>query len=90
MSLLKRIERSQQPASSGEGSVAKMRELRVRRQAAGSTRDAYADIKTRVQNQLIAEIDPQMDMSRTDEVRGTIEEMFDQILAEGEHRPQPR
>jgi pilus assembly protein CpaF len=35
-----------------------------------------------VQNQLIAEIDPKMDMSQTDEVRSTIEEMFDQILAE--------
>jgi pilus assembly protein CpaF len=59
-----------------------MRELRVRRQASSATRDAYADVKTRVQNQLIAEIDPKMDMSQTDEVRATIEEMFDQILAE--------
>jgi pilus assembly protein CpaF len=31
---------------------------------------------------LIAELDPKMDMSRTDEVRETIEELFDQILAE--------
>ena len=83
MSLLKRIERSQQPSSSGEeGSVSKMQELRVRRQSSASSRDAYADIKTRVQNQLIAEIDPHMDMSRTDEVRGQIEDLFDQILAD--------
>jgi len=45
-------------------------------------RDAYSDVKARVQNQLIAEIDPKMDMSHTDEVRETIEEMYDQILAE--------
>jgi pilus assembly protein CpaF len=59
-----------------------MRELRVRRQAVSPARDAYSDIKGRVQNRLIAEIDPQMDMSQTDEVRATIEELFDQILAE--------
>ncbi len=84
MSLLKRIERSQQPAAGGAGSssASKMRELRVRRQAISPARDAYSDIKTRVQNRLIAEIDPQMDMSQTDEVRMTIEELFDQILAE--------
>jgi len=83
MSLLKRIERNQQPsASSDSGAASKMRELRVRRQSATASRDAHSDIKTRVQNQLIAELDPKMDMSRTDEVRGTIEELFDQILAE--------
>jgi pilus assembly protein CpaF len=59
-----------------------MRELRVRRQSVTHGKDQHADIKTRVQNQLIAELDPKMDMSRTDEVRSTIEELFDQILAE--------
>jgi pilus assembly protein CpaF len=82
MSLLKRIEQSQQPDASARGTGSKMRELRVRRQSVAPSRDAYADVKTRVQNQLIAEIDPKMDMSQTDEVRSTIEEMFDQILAE--------
>ncbi len=89
MSLLKRIERSQRPAStpartggSSGGSAAKMRQLRVRRRAVDPSRDTYMDIKSRVQNQLIAEIDPQMDMSQVDEVRATIEELFDQILAE--------
>jgi len=82
MSLLKRIEQNQQPDVQARSSGSKMRELRVRRQAVAPSRDAYADVKTRVQNQLIAEIDPKIDMSRTDEVRGTIEEMFDQILAE--------
>ncbi len=84
MSLLKRIERTQKPAEATESSASasKMRELRVRRQAISPARDAYTDIKSRVQNRLIAEIDPQMDMSRTDEVRSTIEQLFDQILAE--------
>jgi len=83
MSLLKRIEQSQQPTvGGGTQSMSKMRELRVRRQAVSPARDAYTDIKSRVQNKLIAELDPQTDMSRTDEVRSTIEELFDQILAE--------
>jgi pilus assembly protein CpaF len=83
MSLLKRIEQSQQPAAQPEGgTVSKMRELRVRRQSVAAVRDTRTDIKTRVQNQLIAEMDPKMDMSRTDEVRGQIEELFDQILTE--------
>lgn len=82
MSLLKRIERSQQGETDTRAAGTKMHELRVRRQAVSPSRDAYADVKTRVQNQLIAEIDPKMDMSQTDEVRATIEEMFDQILTE--------
>jgi len=40
------------------------------------------DLKNRVQNQLIAELDPAMDVSRTGEVRGTIKEMYDAILQE--------
>ena len=81
MSLLKRIERNQQPSARTEGGTSKMRELRVRRQMSSSG-DAHSDIKTRVQNQLLAELDPKMDMSRTDEVRETIEELYDQILSE--------
>jgi pilus assembly protein CpaF len=45
-------------------------------------RDAYHEIKSRVQNRLIAELDPKMDISQTDEVRTTIEELFDAILNE--------
>ena len=83
MSLLKRIEQSQQPATSpGADPASKMSQLRVRRQPVSPARGAYADIKSRVQSKLIAEIDPQMDMARTDEVRSMIEELFDQILAE--------
>jgi pilus assembly protein CpaF len=55
--------------------------MQVRRRAAPS-RDAYMDLKTRIQNKLIAELDPTMDVTRTDEVRKTIEELYDNILAE--------
>lgn len=79
MSLLKRIERTQQPVAERPS---KLRELRVRRQPTAPARDAYIDLKTRVQNKLIAELDPKMDISQTDDVRSTIEDMFDSILVE--------
>jgi len=79
MSLLRRIEKGQDPASD---SGSKLTELRVRRQPAAAKRDAYIDLKTRVQERLIAELDPSMEVSRTDEVRGNIEELFDAVLAE--------
>jgi pilus assembly protein CpaF len=43
---------------------------------------SYFDLKTRVQNKLLAEIDPSMDVTRTDEVRRTIQNLFEQILTE--------
>jgi pilus assembly protein CpaF len=79
MSLLRRIERGQETAAQSQS---KLSELRVRRQPAAAARDAYMDLKTRVQNKLIAELDPSMDVSRTDEVRGNIEELFETVLSE--------
>jgi pilus assembly protein CpaF len=43
---------------------------------------SYFDLKTRVQNKLLSELDPSMDVTRTDEVRRTIQDLFEQILAE--------
>jgi pilus assembly protein CpaF len=78
MSLLKRIEKSQQPLEA----PSRLRELHVRRPAVAPPRDAYMDLKNRIQDRLIAELDPTMDISHTDEVRRTIEEMYDTILAQ--------
>src|SRR5512136_2989861 len=97
MSLLKRIEKSQQqatPASAPSGAPAsaaptsseqsKLTEMRLKRAPATTSpaRDAYLDLKTRVQNKLLAEMDPSMDISKTDEVRTTIEGLYDSVLAE--------
>lgn len=87
MSLLRRIEKGsqQQPVTPGAPpSGPAGTELRVPRPtAAPSTlRDTYRDLKTRIQNKLIDELDPTMDVSRQDEVRRTIREMFENILAE--------
>lgn len=82
MSLLKRIERNQQ-SNAQEGESSKLQELRVKRSSpAVGSRDAYVDLKNRVQQKLIAELDPGMDITQTAEVRGTIRDMFDAMLEE--------
>jgi pilus assembly protein CpaF len=88
VSLLRRIEQGQSQTPQQEDlSASRLAELRSRRPAAQAaaqtgTRDAYFDLKTRVQNKLLGELDPSMDVNRTAEVRRTIEELFENILAE--------
>ncbi len=94
MSLLKRIEQGQSgggetssgvgpAASSGEASrLSQLQARRVSAPSAAPQAGTYFDLKTRVQNKLLAELDPSMDISRTDEVRRTIQELFEQILSE--------
>ena len=96
MSLLKRIEQGQGGSSSsgGAGSASenqggaegsRLSSLQARRVNAPVTSPqagSYFDLKTRVQNKLLSELDPSMDITRTDEVRRTIQDLFEQILAE--------
>ena len=78
MSLLKRIEKSQQTSEQ----PSRLEELRIRRAPAiKETKDTAKDLKERIQEKLIAELDPQMDVSQTDEVRRTMETMFNNILS---------
>lgn len=51
---------------------------------AGQTpaKDTYFDLKTRVQNKLLQQLDPSMDVTRTAEVRKTIEDLYETILNE--------
>jgi pilus assembly protein CpaF len=42
----------------------------------------YMDLKVRVQNKLLAELDQSMDINQKDEIRRHIEELFNAILAE--------
>lgn len=45
-----------------------------------SRENSFYDLKTKVQNMLIAELDPKIDLSQTAQVRRTIEELFTLIL----------
>ena len=93
MSLLKRIEQGQSGNSSGQqppdnnkgGEGSRLSSLQARRVNAPTTSPqagSYFDLKTRVQNKLLSELDPSMDITRTDDVRRTIQDLFEQILAE--------
>src|SRR5574342_1306213 len=92
MSLLKRIEQGQGGNSSGQssdnqqgGESSRLSTLQSRRVSAPITSPqagSYFDLKTRVQNKLLAELDPSTDVTRTDEVRRTIQDLFEQILTE--------
>ncbi|MDH5508242.1 MAG: CpaF family protein [Anaerolineae bacterium] len=93
MSLLKRLEQGNDEQSGGgqEGQQAsvgaggsRLSSLQAKRvtSAGGEPRDTYMDLKTRVQNRLLAELDPTMDISKVGEVRKTIQTLFEQILAE--------
>ncbi|MBI2332146.1 MAG: Flp pilus assembly complex ATPase component TadA [Chloroflexi bacterium] len=73
------------PPASGGGDASRLSSLQARRVSAPITSPqagSYFDLKTRVQNKLLAEIDPSMDVTRTDEVRRTIQNLFEQILTE--------
>jgi pilus assembly protein CpaF len=90
MSLLKRIKDGQTnsgtPAKPGPTSAgpidSKAPDKKVHRAPTSAQRDAFKDLKERIQDKLIAELDPAMDVSRTDEVRRTIQDMYDQILTQ--------
>jgi pilus assembly protein CpaF len=81
VSLLKRIEQGQDP--SVEPGQSKLQELRVRRSSPGSGgRDTHSDLSNRIQQKLIAELGSGMDVSKTAELRATIQEMFEAMLQE--------
>jgi pilus assembly protein CpaF len=93
MSLLKRIEQGQgstsEPSTGGAppsgGDASRLSSLQARRVSAPSSAPqagTYFDLKTRVQNRLLAELDPSLDITKTDDVRKTIQSLFEQILSE--------
>jgi len=97
MSLLKRIEQGQgggkapelpttnNPQTPSGGDSSRLSTLQTRRVSvpnAAPQAGSYFDLKTRVQNRLLAELDPSMDIAKTDDVRKTIQGLFEQILSE--------
>jgi len=94
MSLLKRIEQGQggsnqggnsssSQGGGGEGSrLSSLQARRVNAPATSPQAGSYFDLKVRVQNKLLSELDPSMDITRTEDVRRTIQDLFEQILGE--------
>ncbi len=72
---------------SGGGDESRLAAMRTRNQAVAgrpTTRqdNTYLDLKTRVQNRLLSELDQAIDLTRKNEVRAHIEELFNAVLAE--------
>ena len=84
MSLLKRIEQGDQSTGGSDKSsrLVSLQSRRVAPPGVNAQRDTYSDLKTRVQNRLLAELDPTIDISQVGVVRNTIRDLFEQILAE--------
>ncbi|HUV28878.1 MAG TPA: CpaF family protein [Anaerolineales bacterium] len=88
MSLLKRIENGQTTSTGagngkdGNSQLGKLQSRSAQTGGVSTQRDTYSDLKTRVQNRLLAELDPTMDVTRVGEVRNTIQDLFEQVLAE--------
>ena len=79
MSLLSRIEQGK--TDDGRRPSAPGGE-RGRARVAPSVQGTYQTLKARIQDRLISELDPAMDVVRSEEVRGTIRRMYDDILSE--------
>jgi pilus assembly protein CpaF len=60
-----------------------MQEELVRRAPGAPQKDGYMELKERVQAQLIAELDPKMDLTKITDVRRQVEEIFNNILENG-------
>ncbi len=91
MSILRRIQNGEQPQPTSitneepDSGANANSPLQVRRNTAlsgTSSQDTYQDLKTRVQKKLLAEIDPSVDVTKVNEVKKTIQDLFDQILIE--------
>ncbi len=74
MSLLRRLESGNKRPPT-ERSV-----LGASREHAAARKETYSDLMRRIQNRLLNELDPTLDISKADEVRQTIRELLDQIL----------
>lgn len=88
MSILRRIQSTDNPAATVQNGAAEnsstppLQTRRVLSSVAQTSQDTYQDLKTRVQNKLLSELDPSVDVSKVQEVRRTIQDLYEQILAE--------
>ncbi len=90
MSLLKRIEKLGQTPAAGtpgtpppSGPPAPGEDVR-RRQTPAPPRDAFLELRARLQQRIVAELDPKLDLTKPDQVRRTIEDLFNSFLNQEE------
>jgi pilus assembly protein CpaF len=82
MSILKRLQGEDASSrSTGSSPVTPVQRTPTGNPNVG-TASSYQDLKRRVQNKLIATMDPRMDASQTKEVRTTIQQLYEQLLNE--------
>lgn len=83
MSILRRIKNDSDPVTPSSQTPAIPAQSRPAvPPSQGPVSDKYADIKNRVQTKLLSTLNPSIDVSKVDEVRRTIFELFEQILSE--------
>jgi pilus assembly protein CpaF len=90
MSILKRLQgegdaqanHNSVPSSSSIDSSGGFKGKRIPAPPVKGSKDTYFDLKNRVQNKLLNGLDPTTDITKTKEVRNTIQELFEQILNE--------
>jgi pilus assembly protein CpaF len=88
MSILKRLQNSDQPPPGGGGGQDNSQRdpnLQARRISAptiSKPQETYFDIKSRVQNKLLSSLDPTIDISKITDLRRAIQDEFEQILTE--------
>src|SRR3954470_11387838 len=95
MSLLKRIESARpgtgsgaegspasSPAPSSGGTQAPSAPPTARLMTQAPVRESFRDVKFRIQNRVIQDLDPKLDLSNQVEVRRQIEEIFGRVIDE--------
>jgi len=87
MSILRRLQNDKNEENSGQDNNRTHKEMpiRTRRVTAPdmmTNQNAYIDLKIRIQNKLLANLDPTMDVTQISDVRMVIQQEFDQILSE--------
>lgn len=97
MSLMRRLERGQSDEEKPTRTIPEKKDdtgelahrgspppIRTRRVGPPSpaARGSYMELKTRVQNRLLEELDLTVDLSKLDEIRQTIQGLFEQVLVE--------
>ncbi|MHB0878944.1 MAG: CpaF family protein [Anaerolineae bacterium] len=82
MSLLRRLEGTEPAEADRSGNVAAPKLRRLTPAGNADVRDAYRDLKTRIQTRLVSELESTEKLGQKDIVEQKIQELFDSLLAQ--------